>query len=169
PMTRLSRISTVAFFLILISSLASTAHAIRVQLPSAASVPLSTSYPDAAQKQVRSALANERCKFVDGVSVNAVSTLRFSGGTSAVNQQLKEIAKCPGSIVTVAFDRFERKLSWKVVLDSKTMSFKVTINLDSPNMLPEELVLPPARGPELHSPLNPLRSQDGSPGSRLGD
>ena len=127
---------------------AKSAFAIRIQLQSAA-VPFSNDYPRYARTHVLAALKTENCDFIDGHSTMRVSTLNFAGNTTAINELLQKLADCPAAGVTVSFAEMEHKCDWRVVHTVTGNEFRVIVNLQSNQIVLDELKIPPAKGPNL--------------------
>lgn len=137
-----------------------TAVAIWAPLGSAKGVPFQTTYPKAARLQVYSALQADNCKFIKGHSFNWQSRLQFQGDTDAINEMLKQLASCPGAIVTVSFRESEEPGDWRVDYDCRSMKFEVIVNLKSRNIAVDRLAIPAARGPQLESsPTSPTTTK----------
>ncbi len=129
--------------------LGSTSHlyAISVPLSSLESLPFSNSYPTNARNEVRLALQDKQCKFISGRSVNAISTIHFSGTTSALNKQLRTLADCPDTTIAVSFKAIDHTCDWQLVYDARSMTFQFVVNLESKQVSLNQLIIPPAQGP----------------------
>ncbi|QDS92367.1 hypothetical protein FF011L_11100 [Roseimaritima multifibrata] len=132
----------------LIAGTATSAFAIWIELQSA-SVPLSNDYPEYARQQIWKAFETENCDFIDGHSTLRVTTLNFSGDTTAVNKLLLELANCPAASVAVSFEKIKNKCDWRIVHSVTGNKFRVIINLESNQIELEQLTIPPANGPDL--------------------
>jgi hypothetical protein len=112
-------------------------------------IPFTSDYPKHAVIQVVAALKTDNCRFIDGQSNLRVSTLRFRGNTTAINEMLKRLADCPAATVTVSFKKIDHKCDWQIVHLVSSNTFGVVVNLKSARIRLEELMIPPARGPKL--------------------
>ena len=112
-------------------------------------IPFASDYPKHAVIQVVAALKTDNCRFIDGESNLRVSTLRFRGNTTAINEMLKRLADCPAATVAVSFKKNDHKCDWQIVHLVSSNTFRVIINLKSTRIGIEELTIPPAKGPEL--------------------
>ncbi|MFT7640853.1 MAG: hypothetical protein ACI9G1_002597 [Pirellulaceae bacterium] len=113
-------------------------------------VAFSSNYLQAAQKQVMAALERKECKFVSGSFVNWFTTLRYAGDTNAVNLMANDLAKCPGTTVTVTFKRLDEKCDWTLFHVANENSIHIQINLNSQQIDIEKFTFS-AKGPKLKS------------------
>lgn len=111
-------------------------------------VAFSSGYPAEAQKKVMAVLNRKDAKFLSGHFVNSWSSLTYQGETQAANMFLEELAQCPGVTVSVSFKKLENG-DWRVGHDGHANRFQVEINLASPRLDLEKLVVPAAKGPDL--------------------
>ncbi|MCC2669844.1 MAG: hypothetical protein K0Q72_2315, partial [Armatimonadetes bacterium] len=113
------------------------------------------SYPAAAREKVMAVLDRKDAKFVDGNFVNAWTSLRYRGDVRAANMFVGELAGCPGVTVSVSLKRLPEDCDWRVGHDAHTNRFQIEVNLASPRLELEELVIPATKGPELPAPAPP--------------
>ena len=130
---------------------ANSAFGILVPIGSDCRIPFTQGYPRHAVIQVVDALKSDNCRFVDGTSNMRVSTLRFRGDTIAVNDMLKKLADCPVATVAVSFREMDHTCDWRIDHSVRSNTFGVIINLKSARIRLDELIIPPAKGPELKS------------------
>ncbi|WP_442511099.1 hypothetical protein SH528x_002764 [Novipirellula sp. SH528] len=135
----------------LLAVTANSAFGILVQIGSDCRIPFTLGYPKQAVIQVVAALKSDNCRFVDGQSNMRVSTLRFRGDTTAINVMLKRLADCPATTVAVSFKAMDHPCDWQIDHSVRSNTFGVIVNLKSARIRLEELIIPPAKGPELKS------------------
>ncbi len=80
-----------------------------------------------------------------------VSTLRFRGDTTAINDMVTRLADCPAATVAVTFREMDHTCDWQIDHSVSSNTFGVIVNLVSARIRLEELIIPPAKGPELES------------------
>ena len=147
PRLRLSLIAIVTVSLLTV--ITNRAFGIVVVVDSTSRLPFSQNYPENARQQVRSALEAENCRFLDGRSTMRSSTLHFAGDTASINALLQNLVDCPATVVSVSFATIDHECDWRVVHTVTTNRFNVIVNLKSNRIALEELMIPPAKGPEL--------------------
>jgi hypothetical protein len=89
-------------------------------------------------------------KFLGGEFVNSSTTLRYSGDTSALNQFLSGLAKCPGASLLVGFSKtlVPDDCDWMVSHNAvQEGTLFVYINLKSSRIDLEQLSIPESKGP----------------------
>ena len=120
-------------------------------------VAFSASYPASARDKVMAVLNRKDAKFVDGSFVNWWTSLRYQGDVRAANLFMGELAGCPGVTVSVSLKRLPADCDWRVAHDAHSNRFQVEVNLASPRLELEQLVIPAVKGPELPAlpPPNP--------------
>ncbi|MCA9060575.1 MAG: hypothetical protein KDA85_18820 [Planctomycetaceae bacterium] len=127
----------------------STTSAIVIVLKSPRNLPFSLSTSRDAHNRLVLALQDDGCRYLRGVSVNAISTLSYQGQTEGLNRQLQSLAGCPGTTVVVSFEKMEESCDWQITHDCRTMELCATINLDSRSIDLEELKIPMSTLPAL--------------------
>lgn len=109
------------------------------------------SFPDAARAKVMDALRRPDCRFLGGTSYNTGTTLRYEGETVPLNLFLESLAACPGITLSIRFNNPENAdYDWTVEQDGMQPDrLCVRINLKSPRITVENLVVPDRTGPAL--------------------
>ena len=118
-------------------------------------VAFSSTYPAAARDKVMAVLNRKDAKFVDGHFVNWWTSLRYRGDVRTANLFVGELARCPGVTVSVSLKRLPDDCDWRVGHDAHSNQFQVEVNLTSPRLELEQLVIPAVKGPELPAPALP--------------
>lgn len=136
------------------------AFAIVVQLSSASQVVFSSEYPEHARDKVRDALAVNNSGFIDGVTNMRKTTLNFAGDTSAINEMLLKLTKCPAAIVSVTFRNIEHKCDWRLVYATDDNKFHAIVNLRSDQIDLENLEIPSSKGPDLIRQPLPIQTDE---------
>ncbi|TWU58993.1 hypothetical protein Poly51_17740 [Rubripirellula tenax] len=148
-MSRIKQVLTANFCAILLACFSQTAFAIVVPIASIDGLhaSLSPDIPEPVRKQIETALKSENCRFVKGSWTNARINLRFAGDTSAINELLNKLAKCPAITVPVSFKAMKGDWDWMVVNDTRRSGekFNVIINLDYAGLQLEDLVIPASK------------------------
>lgn len=121
------------------------AHGIVLLLSSVKQIPFSSRYSEVTRNQIIEAFKHRECELIKGYAVNAVSTLIFTGNTTAINSQLQALSGCPGATVQVNFRKIDNNCDWQVAYDAGTLIFQFTVNLSSPRIFRNGLVVPPSR------------------------
>jgi hypothetical protein len=112
------------------------------------SVGFPESTPEVTKVAVQKALARKDCTFLGGHWLNSFTSLRYRGNTLAANLFLDQLAKCPGVTVSVRFRKQGDDWDWRVShMAWDGPEFGVEINLNSPRLNIEDLVVPDAKGP----------------------
>ncbi|TWT79502.1 hypothetical protein CA13_09040 [Planctomycetes bacterium CA13] len=135
----------------LLTVTANSAFGILVQIGSDCRIPFTLGYPKHAVIQVVAALKSDNYRLVDGQSNMRVSTLRFRGDTTAINDMLKKLADCPVATVAVSFRAIDHTCDWQIDHSVRSNTFAVIVNLKSARIRLEELIIPSANGPKLKS------------------
>lgn len=104
-------------------------------------------YPAAARQKVQSVLQRKDCTFVRGEGINSFTTLEYRGATQALNHFVEELAACPSVTVSVSLKKLPEDIDWRVSHDGHTNRFHTQVNLRSPRLDLETLVLPELKGP----------------------
>jgi hypothetical protein len=112
------------------------------------------SFPAAVQTQINAVLRRPDCKFLGGLSHNSGTVLRFEGETVPLNLFLESLAACPGITLSMRFNNPENaNYDWTVEqgdFDSNGPGgLCVRVNLKSPRIKIENLVVPDIKGPSL--------------------
>ena len=111
-------------------------------------VAFSATYPAAARDKVMAVLNRKDAKFVDGHFVNSWTSLRYRGDVRAANLFV-------GVTVSVSLKRLTDDCDWRVGHDAHSNQFQIEVNLTSPRLELEQLVIPAAKGPALPAPAVP--------------
>lgn len=108
-------------------------------------------FPVAAREKVNDALQPVDCKFVAGTSHTAGTVLRYEGETVPLNFLLERLAACPGMTLSIRFNNPENATyDWTVEQSAfHPERVCVRINLKSPRITAEDLVVPDRAGPRL--------------------
>ena len=148
-MTPLTRIPT-AIGVVLALALAVPAQAAAGKLDKPG-VALPADFPKAAQAQIQSALERKDCKFLGGFWLNSWTSLRYGGNTLALNLFMEELARCPGTGVSVQLRKLDDDCDWRVGHSPSFTdnSFLIEVNLNSKSIDLERLVVPDVKGPRL--------------------
>jgi hypothetical protein len=106
-------------------------------------------YPQSAQQKVLGVLQRKDCTFVDGYGAGSFTLLRYRGTTLALNRFLDELAACPGVTVSVSLKKLPEEIDWRLSHEADGNRFRAEVNLNSPRLDPEKLVIPELKGPRL--------------------
>jgi hypothetical protein len=60
-------------------------------------------FPESVRTTMTDALTHKDCTFLGGRFINSFTNLRYQGETTALNQFLAGLVKCPGVILTIRF------------------------------------------------------------------
>lgn len=115
-------------------------------------VAFSQNYPDGARQQVLAALRRPDCKFLKGRFINSHTTLFYVGETKALNLFIADLAKCPGTTLSISLvpePIAGEPCDWVVSHDAHENRFHVRVNLKSERVKLAELSLPEVKGPLL--------------------
>jgi hypothetical protein len=100
-------------------------------------------YPASSRALVMKALNRADCKFLGGSFINWSTTLRYAGGSHALNAFMGDLTKCPHATINIRFRKDLSDADWEV---SHTPSggdrFDILINLTSQQVKLDELMLP---------------------------
>ena len=108
------------------------------------------SFPEPAKLRIMESLKHPDCKFLGGRFVNSFTSLDYSGETRGLNLFMEGLAKCPGVVLAVRFkqDGFAEGCDWMVAhMAGDPCQLTVHVNLKSPRLKLEDLVVPDAKGP----------------------
>jgi hypothetical protein len=108
--------------------------------------------PEATKAAIKKALNRKDCTFLGGMWLNSFTSLRYRGDTLAANLFMEELAKCPGQTVSIRFRKLDEEWDWRVSHMAWDGGFGVEINLNSPRLDIEKLVVPDAKGPAEKAP-----------------
>ena len=105
-------------------------------------------YSKADYKALDAVLNRKDCKFLGGAELNASSSLRYGGDTTALNKFIAALSLCPRVIVHVNFYRpgpGAVESDWHVTQMAPSPELVVRINLASEKVSVEKLYLPPVK------------------------
>ncbi len=137
------------------------AFAILVPLRTPSQVPFSSEYPESAREEIRNALTVGNSGFIDGATTMRQTTLNFTGDTTAINEMLLKLSKCPAVIVSVSFRKIDHECDWQLIYTTADNTFRAFVNLHSEQIELEDLKIPSSKGPELTPQLLPTPIQTG--------
>ena len=115
------------------------------------SLATSKEFPDADYQKVRAVLEGKNGKFLGGRFVNSFTSLEYAGDTTALNQFIEALARCPNVKVRVSFYGPTGEVAecdWMVTHMAISNELQVRINLASKNVELEKLYLPPVKEEE---------------------
>lgn len=101
----------------------------------------------AEQEKVLAVLQRKDCTFVDGYIAHPVTSIRYRGGTEALNGFLEGLAARPGVTVAVSLKKLPDEVDWQMTHTSTDNRFLAEVNLASPRLDLEKLVIPEAKSP----------------------
>ncbi len=110
------------------------------------------SFPESARTNITAALTRPDCTFVNGRFINWHTSLNYRGETLALNLFLEGLVKCPGTTLSIRFqtESIPADSDWMVAHSGdEPGKFTVHINLKSPRINLEKLVIPESKGPPL--------------------
>jgi hypothetical protein len=105
-------------------------------------------YSEADYKALKAVLERSDCKFLGGAELNAASSLRYGGDTTALNRFIAALSLCPRLTVHVNFYRPRTpgvECDWMVTQMAPSSELVVRVNLASENVNIEKLNLPPVK------------------------
>lgn len=114
----------------------------------APSLTMAKDYPDADYEKIKAVLERKNCKFLGGAQLNAHTSLKYGGDTTALNLFVEALSLCPNVTVHVNFYRpgpGGAEWDWMVTQDAPSNELVVRINLESENVKLEALYLPPVK------------------------
>lgn len=109
-------------------------------------------FPESARVSILAALRRPDCRFVGGSFINSFTNLKYEGETRALNFFLDGLVQRPGVVLSLRFhtQRETDDCDWFVThLAGKPREFAVHVNLKSPRIKMDELVIPESKGPPL--------------------
>ncbi len=108
-------------------------------------------YSESARSNLMACLRRADCQFVGGSSLNAFTSLRYSGTTTALNLFLEGLANCPGVTLSVLFQNtVDDKSDWMVTQNAHEPGrIAVRVNLKSTRIKLDTLVIPEINGPTI--------------------
>lgn len=121
----------------------SLAHGILVPIPSLRNIAHSVCDTSQYRHEIYQALNAEGSVFRGGMGVNARSFLNFDGDSTALNQMMLELSKCPATRVTCEFKKVNGGCDWQILHEHR--SFQVTVNLNSNRVRRDEVSVPEFR------------------------
>jgi hypothetical protein len=106
-------------------------------------------FPESTKTNILARLRPTDCKFVAGWALNASTTLKYAGDTSALNRFLQALATCPGVTVSVCFaDDLDEDSDWTLTHNAHQPGYLVThVNLKSKQIKLDALAIPEIKGP----------------------
>jgi hypothetical protein len=110
------------------------------------------SFPASARAKLEAVLQRPDCKFVGGMAHNAGTNLRYAGETRSLNLFLESLAECPGITLSMRFHSYTYlgEADWALEQDGfDPTHLCVRVNLKSPRIHFEDLVVPVIKGPRL--------------------
>jgi hypothetical protein len=114
----------------------------------APSLGTSKNFSEATYQKVKVVLERKDCKYLGGGWLNANTSLRYGGDTTALNKFVEALSLCPDVKVHVNFFRPSPggvECDWMVTHDAHTNELVVRINLASEKVKMEDLYLPPVK------------------------
>jgi hypothetical protein len=105
-------------------------------------------YSEANYKALKAVLDRNDCKFLGGGELNAASSLRYGGDTTALNKFIAALSLCPKVIVHVKFYHPRTpgvECDWAVTQMAPSSELVVRVNLASEKVDMEKLYLPPVK------------------------
>lgn len=122
------------------------ASALRIKLD-APGIAFKANFPRPAQEKIMAVLNRKDCTFVDGTGINSFTTIHYRGTPAALNGFLAELAACPGTTLSVSLKKLPEQYDWRLSHEAHGNRFHAQVNLSSPRLDLEQLVIPELRGP----------------------